>query len=212
MLPDISLWTKIIDSLLTAVSAGIAVYFTTRIKNIAFSQDVAKITSSVESVKQHFTLALEKAKAELSKDIHASNLLRAKEIELCHVLWSDLVDLEYALEKIRTTLKFDSEGPDSGTLLKDRLEEWQEALTKLHYGYEKARPFLSTKIYQEFNACSSSQLLTVGNYVVQIKRREHVVPNYKSFIMQMESDWLKLDEIFERLGAELQERFKQLSQ
>ena len=155
---------------------------------------------------------MKKTKAELSKEIHASNLLRAKEIELCQSLWSDLVELEYALERIRVTLKFECTEPDSGKRVKTCMKEWDEALTKLRYGYEKARLFLPDRLYTMFHNVSSLQLSVVSEYSLQMSNRQHVVPSYESFLEGLEKDWKILDEIFEAAAMEIHERFEKLKE
>lgn len=123
-------------------------YFGKKGENLATKEDIADITSKIETVKHEYASQLESVKAELSAKLSTYGFRYEKEYEVLSELTALLVDLRDASISLRPVLDFQDPNLTKDELKRERLKRFFEAGRSLYIIREKKRPFYPEDIYQ----------------------------------------------------------------
>lgn len=123
-------------------------YFGRKGENLATKEDIADITSKIETVKHEYASQLESVKAELSAKLSTYGFRYEKEYEVLSELTALLVDLRDASISLRPILDFQDPKLTKDEIKHERLKRFFEAGRNLYILREKKRPFYSEVIYQ----------------------------------------------------------------
>ena len=98
-------WLYLLLSILLAlVSSYLFQYFKEKGKNLATKEDIEKITSQVESVKQSYKIEFDKIQKNndliFSEIKDTKNRYNSKQFELYNDLWSSLIDLKISADEL----------------------------------------------------------------------------------------------------------------
>ena len=146
-------WITLLLSILIAlVSSYLFQYFKEKGKNLATKEDIEKITSQVENVKQDYKIEFEKI--QIKNDVIVSeikdtkNRYNSKQFELYNELWSSLIDLKMSANDL-----------------------WESATGK------KLKDF-STKLFNAKNSIEKSSLLIEDTHYNKLTR---IIKNFEEF-------------------------------
>lgn len=137
-------------------------------ENLATKEDIAAITTKIESVKYDYAEQLESVKAGMSALLTVSGYRYEKEYEVLSLLTDSLVDLRDRSLMLRPVAEFRDPQKSEDDIKHERLALLYEAGRKVYLESERKRPFFPAEIYDAIK-----ETLKISNRESMEYRFEH---------------------------------------
>ena len=120
------------------------VWVVARLRNLASSADVEKVTQAVESIKADHARELEAIKTSLATQLHVSQTRYTKQYDLLFELSEKVADLRTLAHQMGTSKHLGQ----NDQFAEDR-EMFKSLASELNHLLQRRRPFLPEKIYEK---------------------------------------------------------------
>ncbi len=172
-------------------------------ENLATKEDVAEITSKIESVKLNHAKQLEEARADLSTQINNHGFRYEKEYEVLSELSELLVDVRDTCLSLRPAFDYKDPNKSDDEIKRERLTKYYDALRALYAVREKKRPFYPDEIYQAIREIEKESRSESIEYQ---HNDPHDSARHMEYWENAEKNQTKVTEIAERAMQKIRER------
>ncbi len=171
-------------------------------KNLATKEDVAEITTKIESVKHDYAKQLESTRSELSAQLNTHSFRYEKEYEVLSDLTSLLVDLRDASLNLRPIVDLREPGKSDQEIKQERLKKLYEAMSALYLLREKKRPFYPDDVYTKLTKIQKE----AHSESVGYRYRDESTTDFAKYWEEAEKNQEQITNIAEKAMSQIRER------